>query len=468
MKSKRNLLLSLLLCCTMVLGFFTVTASAATADETPLPFSFAVDKTVVKGGDATPGEETFTFELEYGTIGENEQHSVVFTPDGSVTLADCGIAFTTNTITTNGEGEQTFTLGGTIDPTKVTAENHWQSSSGNDSVPKWIITLRLTEKNDGKAGWTYSDVERYLSITIKGNEVYTDVHILGNDVSDNNYENIYTAHSFTVKKTDADGNPLAGAVFSLTGTDSTVVQNFEATSGEDGIATFNVPEGNYTLAEKTAPDGYVKSDETYTLAVRNDNDHTAMDWGGEPGVYFYDENEPGYSNYKYIRYEQVTFVNEAIVISVPTYQFTVKKTDADGKPLAGATFSLTGTGNSIGKDFEAVSGTDGIATFDVPEGFYTLSEKTAPKGYIKSDKTYEIAIWDGTVHFYNENPANPDEQYTDYEQVTFVNKAEKPNPQSPKTGDHGLMSMWIAVLLVSAAGITGTIVYGRKKKDSAE
>ena len=468
MKTKIRKMFGLLLCCIMVLGIFTVTVSAATADETPLPFSFEVDKTVVKGGDVTPGEETFTFELEYGTIGENEQHGVVFTPDGSVTLADCGIAFTTNTITTNGEGEQTFTLGGTIDPTKVTAENHWQSSSGNDSVPKWIITLRLTEKNDGKAGWTYSDVERYLTITVIGNEISTDVHILGNDVSDNNYENIYTAHSFTVKKTDADGNPLAGAVFSLTGTDSTVVQNFEATSGEDGIATFNVPEGNYTLAEKTAPDGYVKSDETYTLAVRNDNDHTAMDWGGEPGVYFYDENEPGYSNYKYIRYEQVTFVNEAIVISVPTYQFTVKKTDADGKPLAGATFSLTGTGNSIGKDFEAVSGTDGIATFDVPEGFYTLSEKTAPKGYIKSDKTYEIAIWDGTVHFYNENPANPDEQYTDYEQVTFVNKAEKPNPQSPKTGDHGLMSMWIAVLLVSAAGITGTIVYGRKKKDSAE
>ncbi len=468
MKTKMRKMFGLLLCCIMVLGIFTVTVSAATADETPLPFSFEVDKTVVKGGDVTPGEETFTFELEYGTIGENEQHSVVFTPDGSVTLADCGIAFTTNTITTNGEGEQTFTLGGTIDPTKVTAENHWQSSSGNDSVPKWIITLRLTEKNDGKAGWTYSDVERYLTIMVIGNEISTDVHILGNDVSDNNYENIYTAHSFTVKKTDADGNPLAGAVFSLTGTDSTVVQNFEAISGEDGIATFNVPEGNYTLAEKTAPDGYVKSDETYTLAVRNDNDHTAMDWGGEPGVYFYDENEPDYSNYKYIRYEQVTFVNEAIVISVPTYQFTVKKTDADGKPLAGATFSLTGTGNSIGKDFEAVSGTDGIATFDVPEGFYTLSEKTAPKGYIKSDKTYEIAIWDGTVHFYNENPANPDEQYTDYEQVTFVNKAEKPNPQSPKTGDHGLMSMWIAVLLVSAAGITGTIVYGRKKKDSAE
>ena len=232
----------------MMLGIFTVTASAATADESPQPFSFEVDKSVVKGGDVAPGEETFTFELEYGTVGENDQHSVVFMPDDSVTLADCGIAFTNNTITTNGEGEQTFTLGGTIDPTKVDPAHHWQDFTGNDSVPKQGITLRLTEKNDGKAGWTYSDVERYLTITVKGNEVYTDVHILGNDVSDNNFENTYTAYSFTVKKTDADGNPLAGATFSLTGTDSTVVQNFEAISGTDGIATFNVPEGNYTLA----------------------------------------------------------------------------------------------------------------------------------------------------------------------------------------------------------------------------
>ena len=332
MKTKISLLLSLLLCCTMMLGIFTVTASAATADETPLPFSFTVDKTVVKGGDATPSEETFTFELEYGTIGENEHYSVVFTPDDSVTLADCGIAFTTNTITTNDAGEQTFTLGGTIDPTKVTAENHWQFSSGNDSVPKWIITLRLTEKNDGKAGWTYSDVERYLTITVIGNEISTDVHILGDDVFDNNFENTYTAYSFTVKKTDADGNPLAGATFSLTGTDSTVVQSFEAISGADGIATFNVPEGNYTLAEKTAPDGYVKSNETYTLAVRDYNNKT-LGWGGEPGVYFYNEDEPEYSNYKYIRYEQVTFVNKVKFVPTESEQIVVK---VESNPDTGA------------------------------------------------------------------------------------------------------------------------------------
>lgn len=348
---KASKLLGLLLCCVMLLGLLPATAFAATADEDPQPFTFEVDKNVVKGGDVAPGEETFTFELEYGTIVKNEQHSWVFTPDGSVKLADCGIAFTTNTITTNGAGEQTRTLGGTIDPTKVDDAHHWENSTGNDGVPKQGITLRLTEKNDGKAGWTYSDVERYLTITVKENEVYTDVHTLANDASDNNFENTYTAYSFTVKKTDANGRPLAGAVFSLTRTDSTVVQNFEATSGTNGIATFNVPEGNYTLSEKTAPNGYVKSNETYTLVVRNDKDHTTMGWGGDPGVYFYDEDEPDYSNYKYLRYEQVTFVNRVkrtTTQSQPVEVESAKTADAGIALYAGlAILSMTGSAGVV-------------------------------------------------------------------------------------------------------------------------
>lgn len=330
---KRTRLFVMLLCCIMVFGLFSIAAEAATFDPQQ-PFSFDVDKTVVKGGEAAPGEENFTFELEYGTIGENEQHSLVFTPNDSVTLADCGIAFTNNTITTSGEGEKTFTLGGTIDLEKVDINHHWQDSSGNDSVPKWIITLRLTEKNDGKACWTYSDVERYLTIKVIGNEIFTDVHLLGNDASDNNFENIYTAYSFTVKKTDADGKALAGATFSLTGTGDFEGMNYEAVSGNDGIATFVVPEGNYTLAEKTAPEGYVKSNETYTLAVRNDSEHTALGWGGEPGVYFYDEDEPDYSNYKYVKYTQVTFVNKA--------KTPVPKTGDSGNMLLWASLLMAG------------------------------------------------------------------------------------------------------------------------------
>ncbi|MGN0628466.1 MAG: prealbumin-like fold domain-containing protein [Oscillospiraceae bacterium] len=259
-------------------------------------FSFFVKKTVEQGGDVVPGEETFRFVLDGIVSIEND--SVVITPVDSVALADCGIEFTTDTITTNSAGTQTFTLGGTVDLDKVDANHHWQESAATQS---WVITLRLTEKNEGKAGWTYSAAVRALTIRVRNGVVSTSVDMLGEDASDNNFTNTYTAYSFTVKKTDADGNPLAGAVFSLTSMDGTAVQSFEATSGADGIATFNVPEGYYTLEEKTAPEGYVKSNETYTLAVYNH------------GVYFYDENEPDGSNDKYLRCEQVTFVNEKIV-----------------------------------------------------------------------------------------------------------------------------------------------------------
>ena len=195
MKTKMSKIVSVLLCLVMLLGMFQMTALAATS-ERYREFSFEVDKNVVQGGDVAPGEESFTFELVYGTIDENEQYSVVFTPDDSVTLEALGIEFTTDTITTNGAGEQTFTLGGTIDLEEVGLSNYWQFGEGNR-----ILTLRLTEKNEGKAGWTYSDVERYLTITVKGNEVSTDVHILGNDVSDNNFENIYTANAAPVRDT---------------------------------------------------------------------------------------------------------------------------------------------------------------------------------------------------------------------------------------------------------------------------
>ena len=102
-------------------------------------------------------------------------------------------------------------------------------------MPKWGITLRLTEKNDGKAGWTYSKAERYLTITVTGDKVTTDVHILGNDVSDNNFENIYTRNVSSTTNTtntvesaktaDAGIALYAGlAILSMTGSAGVVLR----------------------------------------------------------------------------------------------------------------------------------------------------------------------------------------------------------------------------------------------------
>ena len=332
MKSKRKLLLTLFLCFTMVLGMLPITVLAANTEGDPRPFSFKVDMDVIKGGDVAPGKETFEFELEYGVVSQNSNYSYVFTPDDNVTLADCGIEFTSKTITTNGEGVQTFTLGGTIDLAKLDPAHHWQNSTGNDSITKQVILLRLTEKNDGKPGWTYSDAVRYLTIKVKGDEVSTDVGLLANDVYDNNFENTYTAYSFTVKKTDNQGKPLAGAIFSLTSLESTASDSFEAVSDADGIATFVVPDGNYTLAEKTAPKGYTKSDKTYIIGVRT---FDGTNWGGESGVYFYDPDEPDYSNYKYIRYSEVTFINELAPVKVEETKEEVKTDTAKKSPATG-------------------------------------------------------------------------------------------------------------------------------------
>lgn len=50
--------------------------------------------------------------------------------------------------------------------------------------------------------------------------------------------------------------------------------------------------------------------------------------------------------------------------------------------------------------------------------------------------------------------------------VIASEKTETPTP--PETGDNGAMNPWIVLLLVSAAGAAGAILFGRKKKRSEE
>lgn len=73
--------------------------------------------------------------------------------------------------------------------------------------------------------------------------------------------------TIVVKKTDEDGKALAGAKFTLSKTDKT----YTATSGANGLVTFEVVEaGYYTLVETEAPDGYVKTTETWSFTVLED------------------------------------------------------------------------------------------------------------------------------------------------------------------------------------------------------
>lgn len=70
-----------------------------------------------------------------------------------------------------------------------------------------------------------------------------------------------------MKKVDIAGEPLAGAVFVLENSRGDAV--YEAVSNSRGEASFTgVGSGEYTLLEESAPEGYVKSEQSYELSVR--------------------------------------------------------------------------------------------------------------------------------------------------------------------------------------------------------
>ena len=111
-------------------------------------FSIDIDKTVEQGGTAAPGKEDFTFLLRDA--------------DGN-TPADYGINITGDKISTDGKGTFKGTLKGTFDIANV---------FNQDGTGKWDVgndgahcVFYLTEQNDGKDGWKYSDKEYLVEIT---------------------------------------------------------------------------------------------------------------------------------------------------------------------------------------------------------------------------------------------------------------------------------------------------------------
>ena len=221
-----------------------------------LPFT----KTVKLGGSAAPGRETF--ELEIFNVGNRN-------------LTNYGNLYTA-AVTTNGAGDYEGTL--------------VISGPANQVQDLVCEGFYVREKNAGTANWTYDDAVWYVKpndsqtpgLTIyattrmeSDNDVdYVDYEISANKMT---FTNTYTRSTsgggggstgaaITANKTDAQGKALAGATFVLE--DSRGREAYQATSNTSGTVRFtDVSSGTYTLMEKKAPEGYVLSNETYTLTV---------------------------------------------------------------------------------------------------------------------------------------------------------------------------------------------------------
>lgn len=181
----------------------------------------------------------------------------------------------------------------------------------------------------------------------------------------------------TIEKTDGkDGSALAGAEFTVAGSDDTpltFIKNngrYEAATGEGASSTIatdangkayitGLKFGNYAVTETKAPEGYVLKGDRHSIAISR----------------------------------QQTEVTLRLKNDKAMYKVTAIKQDADenGKLLVGAEFMLYSMEGAVVA--KAVTGYDGTAVFEVPEGNYKLVETRAPAGYqLSGDFVREITV----------------------------------------------------------------------------
>ena len=253
---------------------FTNTYSSTSYE---LPFT----KTVKQGGNTAPGKEKFALEIFDVGVSSMEAHAKdLYT----ATVTTKGAGTYDGKLLISGPANQVEALlcEGFYVREKDRGADHWtyddavwhikpqyEQTSGQTvvnvplaptntpleaTVMNYQLAIYPTTKMKGANGIYYEDSE-----TAVEKMTFTNTYTYDAEV-------IPPAATITANTTDTQGKPLAGASFVLT--DSRGREAYTATSNANGIVRFpDVSNGTYTLLEKSAPKGYVASDETYTLTV---------------------------------------------------------------------------------------------------------------------------------------------------------------------------------------------------------
>ena len=464
MRKRKNAgrLLSRLLCLVTVMGMLVPMALADewgrvpgssdtnTYENADIEVEIPITKTVEQGGNIAPGEASFTFELLKGGNEDGEGNPIYQVLD-------------TAEINTSGAGTTEhslkFRVPGDLD--------------GADGFGRNFVYLR--EQNGGDAGWTYSDALYRVNRNTQDGQTYTcsfdrvdgedavynlekatftntytysetryelpftktvklggsadprretfelEIFDVGVGSMEEHAKELYTAAVTTNGAGDYDGRlVISGPADQV---EALVCEGFYVREKNAGAANWTYDdavwhilpkrtdtEGSYIvdvdapLVNNLPADTQPETDANeYRLVI-----HATKREESDNGVHYADSEAPA---------DKMTFTNTYTRSSggggggSSSASITVNKTDALGKPLAGASFVLK---DSRGREaYQATSDASGIVRFTrVGSGTYTLLEKAAPENYVTSDKTYELTVSGSRVTMDGKT----------YSPVTFVNR----------------------------------------------
>lgn len=234
-------------------------------------------------------------------------------------------------------------------------------------------------------------------------------------------------HSFVISKRDiTNSKELAGAELTLTDEAGEEVDSWVSTKTPHEIK--NLPDGEYTLTEVTAPDGYEVA-ESITFTVEN-----GTVTGGS--VVMYD-----------------TPTKATPSEPEEKQDFTISKRDiTTGKELPGAKLTLTDSDDSIVETW--ISGSKPHQIKNLADGEYTLTEVTAPDGYeVAESITFTVengTVKGGSIVMYDSpTKATPSEPEEDEDTYFYISKrdaatsAELPGAQLKLTNQDGdIIATW--------------------------
>ncbi len=179
--------------------------------------------------------------------------------------------------------------------------------------------------------------------------------------------------SLIISKRDKDtGDPIPGVTFTLRGADGPTITT-KPTGADGKIVITDLLPGVYTVTEQSVPENYILDTTPQTVTL---------------------------------------FPNKEAQVEFQNYQrptLKIVKVDINGKHLTGAIFEVkTKAGVKIGDFPVGADGTITVPQKHLTEGYYIITEKQAPAGYILDTTPHEVYLRPGkTTEVSIENEKKP-------------------------------------------------------------